>query len=168
MRAFLVDIATLKKIGFVNSNVEDNIISTTLRRVQKTMLEPILGTTLYDRLQEGVDNDDLNANETTLLNDYIVPVLVAAVDLRIVNHVTFEIRSKSVGTTSDQYLTAGSKAQLDQLKDDLRQDYNSYRTKLIGYLCENDNLFPEYEDYETDLDDIAPEKGATRTNIRFT
>jgi len=42
MTAFLIDIATIKKIGFVNKNVDDPIISTTLRRVQDTMILPIL------------------------------------------------------------------------------------------------------------------------------
>ena len=85
MGAFLTDIDSIKERGFVNKNVENNIITTTLRRVQDTMLLPILGTTFFKRLLQGVEDSDLTVNETTLLNDYILDFLVACVDYRIVN-----------------------------------------------------------------------------------
>jgi len=54
MTAFLIDLDKLKKIGYVNKNVENNILATVLRRVQDTMLEPIIGTSMYKRLLQGV------------------------------------------------------------------------------------------------------------------
>lgn len=167
MNAFLIDIETIKKIGFVNSNVENNIISTTLRRVQDTMLRPIVGSSLYTRLLAGVDADDLNANEQTLLNDYILPVLVAGVDLRIINHLTYEIRSKTVGTTRDDHMTPVTESENNRLSDDLRADFNTYRKTLVAYLCKNETLFPEYDDTSTTNENIQPDQGKTRTNIRF-
>jgi len=167
MNAFLIDIDTIKKIGFVNSNVENNIISTTLRRVQDTMLRPITGSSLYTRLLEGVDADNLNSNETTLLNDYILPVLVAGVDLRILNHLAYEIRSKTVGTTRDDHMTTVTESENNRLSDDLRADFNTYRKTLVAYLCKNSSDFPEYDDTSTTNENIKPDGGSTRTNVRF-
>jgi len=167
MNAFLIDIVTIKKIGFVNSNVENNIISTTLRRVQDTMVRPIIGSSLYTRLLEGIDASDLNTNEQILLNDYILPVLVSGVDLRIINHLAYEIRSKTVGTTRDDHMTTVTPAENNRLSDDLRGDFNTYRKTLVGYLCKNSDLFPEYNDASTTEENISPDKGATRTNVRF-
>ena len=167
MNAFLIDIQTIKKIGFVNSNVENNIISTTLRRVQDTMLRPITGSSLYTRLSQGVDASDLNTNEQILLNDYILPVLVAGVDLRIVNHLTYEIRSKTVGTLRDDDITPITESENNRLSDDLRADFNTYRKTLVAYLCKNSELFPEYDDTSDTEENIQPDAGSTRTNVRF-
>jgi len=167
MNAFLIDIDTLKKIGFTNSNVENNIISTTLRRVQDTMLLPILGTEFFKRLLAGVDDNDLSAEETTLLNEYIAPCLIAGVDLRIVNHLTYEIRNKTVGTTRDEHINPVSIPEKNQLTNDLRADYEVYRERLIGYLKDNCTTFPTYNTYVCEYENIQPDKGDTYVNVRF-
>ncbi|MFN7584108.1 MAG: hypothetical protein ACK5P0_01990 [bacterium] len=167
MSSFLIDIATIKKLGFVNKNVDDPIISVTLRRVQDTVIKPILSTTFYNRLIEGVYNDDLNADEINLLNTYITPCIVAAVDYRIINALTYETRSKTVGTARDEHINPVTIEEKHIREEDLKRDFEVYRKELIGYLCDNSELFPEYENYSTDDGGIAPDKGRTRTRVRF-
>lgn len=168
MNAFLIDIDTIKKIGFVNSNVENNIISTTLRRVQDTMVRPILGSSLYKRLLEGIDASDLTADETTLLNDYVAPVLIAGVDLRIINPLTYEIRSKTVGTTRDEYMTPVTESENNRLSDELRRDFEVYKSSLVVYLCKNSDLFPEYNVESETEENIHPSNNSAKVNVRFT
>lgn len=167
MTSFLIDIATIKKIGFVNKNVDDPIISVTLRRVQDTLMKPILGTTLYNRLLEGVTNNDLNTDETTLLNTYITPCIVAAVDYRIINALTYETRSKTLGTARDEHINPVSIEEKHIREEDLKRDFDVYRKELIGYICDNSNLYPEYENYSTESGGIAPDSGKVRNRIRF-
>ena len=167
MGAFLTDIDSIKERGFVNKNVENNIITTTLRRVQDTMLLPILGTTFFKRLLQGVEDSDLTADETTLLNDYILDYLVACVDYRIVKPLSYEIRSKVVGQARDEHIQPASQSQINELEDSLLEDVNVYRNKLIGYLKDNCTLFPTYNEYLCTFETIAPDKGETRTRIRF-
>lgn len=168
MNAHLIDIDTIKEKGFVNGNVENNIISTTLTRVQDTMLLPILGTSFFQRLLTGVDDNDLTADEEALLDDYIAPFLIAAVDYRIVNPLTYEIRSKTAGTTRDEHMNPLTIAENNMLKDDLSKDMEVYRVRLIGYLKDNCLLFTLYNEYLCSFENIAPDKGETRTRIRFT
>lgn len=168
MTAFLIDIATIKKLGYVNKNVDDPILSTTLRRVQDTLILPILGTSLYNRLIAGVNNQDLNQDEVTLLNDYIRDVIVSAVDYRVINALTYETRSKTVGKARDEYIEPVTVEENLMRTDDLKRDFETYRKRLIGYLCENSNLFPEYCREDGDGDEVMPDKGRTRTRIRFT
>jgi len=142
MSSFLIDIATIKKLGFVNKNVDDPIISVTLRRVQDTVIKPILSTTFYNRLIEGVYN-------------------------RIINALTYETRSKTVGTARDEHINPVTIEEKHIREEDLKRDFEVYRKELIGYLCDNSELFPEYENYSTDDGGIAPDKGRTRTRVRF-
>jgi hypothetical protein len=167
MEAYLINAYNLKQLGYIHDNVEDSLLSGVIRRVQDTMIKPIIGTTLFKRLLAGIDADDLNANEILLLQDYITPVLIAGCEYRSVNVITFQIRNKSVGTTRDENLTPVTASEKGDFKDDLRKDYEFYRQTLIGYLCDKYLLYPEYEFYSTDKEDIAPDKGKTHTNIRF-
>lgn len=168
MGAFLIDIATIKEIGFVNKNVENNIITTTLRRVQDTMLLPILGTGFFNRLIQGVTDDNLTSDEEALLNDYIAPFLVAAVDYRVVNPLTYAIHAKTVGTAKDEHITPITESENNLLKDDLSKDMEVYRKRLVGFLKDNCELFETYNEYICSFEAIKPDKGETRTRIRFT
>lgn len=167
MTSFLVDIATIKKLGFVNKNVDDPIISVTLRRVQDTVMKPILSTSFYNRLIEGISNNDLNQDEVDLLNNYITPCIVAAVDYRIINALTYETRSKTVGTSRDEHMNPVTIEEKHIREEDLKRDFEVYRKALVGFLCDNDDLFPEYKDFSTDDGFLAPDKGKTRNRIRF-
>lgn len=167
MGAFLIDTEVIKELGFTNGNVEDNIIATTIRRVQDTMLEPVIGTSFYRRLLQGVEDDDLNADETALMNDYITPLLVAAVDLRIIDHLTYEIRSKTVGTSRDEYMNPVTESENNRLADQLRKDYVVYKNKLIGHLRENEDNFPEYRDYVCNEEFQKPENKRQQVSVRF-
>jgi hypothetical protein len=167
MGAFLTDIDSIKERGFVNKNVENNIITTTLRRVQDTMLLPILGTTFFKRLLQGVEDSDLTTDETTLLNDYILDYLVACVDYRIVKPLSYEIRSKVVGQAKDEHIQPATQSQINELEDSLFKDMEVYREKLVGYLKDNCTLFTEYNEYICSFENIAPDNGEARTRIRF-
>lgn len=167
MTAFLIDIATIKKIGFVNKNVDDPIISTTLRRVQDTLILPILGTPFFKRLLQGITEDDLTADEVGLLNEYIAPCIIAGVDYRIVNALTYETRSKTVGTARDEHINPVTIQENLMRTDDLKRDYETYRESLIGFLKDNITLFPEYDNFVCSNENIAPDSGKVRNRARF-
>lgn len=167
MSAFLIDLNSLKKIGYVNRNVEDNILATVLTRAQDVMLEPVIGTSLFKRLLQGVKNNDLNSNERFLLNEYVSKFLVACVDMRSINALTYEIRSKTAGKARDEHIEPVTIPENVLFSDDLRQDIEVYRQRLIGYLKDNCELFPQYKNYICSFENIAPDKGKPKVNIRF-
>tara|TARA_R110000868_G_scaffold119142_8_gene315669 strand:+ start:58 stop:570 length:513 start_codon:yes stop_codon:yes gene_type:complete len=155
---FIIPVKLIKDKGYTQGNVEDDIITTTLRRVQDINLRTILGTTFFKRLLTGVKDNDLTVDEVTLIDDYIAPYLIAKVDHRITNHLAFEIRSKTVGTADDQYIKTSDTGNMLKLQDDLRSDANSYKNTLIGYLKDNCLLFDEYNNYICNFENVRPDK----------
>lgn len=154
---FIISIDKIKEVGYTNTNVEDNIISTTLLRVQDINLRPILGTSFFKRILQGVEDEDLTVNETTLITDFIHPWIIAMVDYKVTNHLLLEIRSKTVGSSNDQYMSSADERQMLKLQDDLLSDANSYKDVLIGYLKDNATLFPLYNNYICSAENVAPE-----------
>lgn len=154
---FLIRTQELKQIGFTNTNVNDNVVSTTLLRVQDTMLRPVIGSELFKRLLDGVENNNLNSDEIGLLDEYIKPYLISAVDWRITNHTLFEIRAKTTGKAQDVSIQPVSESELVRLQDHLRRDIETYKQMLIGYLADNCDVFPEYKSFMCSYEAVKPE-----------
>ena len=155
---FLIPVKLIKDKGYTQGNVTDDIITTTLRRVQDVNLKPILGTAFFKRLLEGVKAGDLDSDEQALIDDYIAPWLVAKVDHRIIKPLAIQIRSKTVGEASDQYITTANEQRTLGREDELRSDAHSYKNDLIGHLKDNCDLFPTYKDFICNFENIPPEK----------
>lgn len=134
----------LKKGGFVQSNVEENLLSSVIYRVQKSMVRPLLGRSLYNRLIEGIKDNNLTTDESFLIDEYILDCIICAADFRSVIHTTYEIRNKTTGITQDQNQRPVTTDESKILRDILRNDYEVARHDIICYLKDNSTLFPGY------------------------
>jgi len=167
MNPYLCDIKAIKKVAYTNQNVEDTMIVSVLIRVQDILIRPILGTTFYKRLLTGINDGDLTVNESVLLQDYIFPVIAAAIDMRILKPLSLQIRAKTAGTTRDEHISPLSNAERVEFEDQLRSDYEVYRNILVGHLRDNEDEFPTYKNWICSHENISPQPKETRTNIRF-
>jgi hypothetical protein len=166
--SYLVDIKAIKKVAFTGGNVEDTMIASTLLRIQDIILQPILGTTFYKRLLQGVEDEDLNTDERHLINEYIFNVLVASVDLRILKPLSFKIKAKGAVTLRDEHATPLTNTERAEFEDELRNDLEVYKNSLIGYLKVNCTLFPEYDNWICSFENVPPtQRQGVNTNIRF-
>jgi len=163
---YLIDIDSLKRLSLIHTNVEVEVIRNVLRRSQDMYIEPVLGSALYERLLQGVEDDDLTADELTLINDYIAMVLSISVELRIADAITTEIRNIGVGIATEQNYLANTSNQMERTKDITYKDLTFYRNRLKRYLCENEDLYPLYED--TNEYGIKPEGKDNSYSKNFT
>lgn len=146
----LIDVESVKKLGYVHQNVLPDTIAVTIRRVQQTMLKSVMGKTAYEDLINKVSASlppttpivPLSQETKDLIDDYIQPYLVACVDYRIIYPLTLRSRSKSVGKGTDENHVPADIAELVRLKDQMLSDVNAYAEMLIEKLnanCEGKN-----------------------------
>lgn len=160
--AFLIETEVIKELGFIQGNVSDELIAPTLRRVQDIELKKIIGSELFNRLLDGVNNDNLTTDEESLLNSYIRDLLVSACDQKIVNHLIFQLRNSAAGTSKDSFITPLSKDERVTLLDDLRKDKEVYSQNLANHLKDNQDKFPQYKSWVSSCEFVAPE---TKTRV---
>lgn len=176
--AFLISAYNLKELSLIHGNVEDSILTPTIRIVQDTVIEPIIGTSLYTRLLEGIDANDLNADEVLLMDSYIIPVLAMGCNFETVLTTTYQLRNKATGITNDEWLKGASESEINRIQDNFRSKLEHYRQKLINYLKFNSGLYPEYNEYFSSpgaffdcltfgTEGIAPDRGQPKVNISF-
>lgn len=71
-----ISVDTIKDRTGLHSNTDEKLINPEILTAQDMYILPALGTALYERLQDGVANNNLTQIETSLLDTYITPTLV--------------------------------------------------------------------------------------------
>lgn len=146
----------LKLIGLINGNVEDSILRVVIQRVQRSVVRPLLGTSLYNRISTGISAADLNANEIILMDDYVTPLMVVACDRASIDATNYQIRNKSVSVGVDKDFKAVSESENLRLDNSIRESITIEQNTLVDYLLDNCLLYPQYDNAECSYEMKAP------------
>jgi len=145
-----ISLDLLKRNTTIQDNVDDDILVPFIYKAQDTKVQQALGTTFYNRLKEGVINDDLNADETTLLIDYIQPMLIEWTFYEVMPHLNYKFTNKAISKESSEWSTSSELNEIKYLDDRVRNMAEFYTKRLNVYLCDNESLFPQYQNPDDD------------------
>ena len=146
----------IKRYSIMDGSVDQDLFLTFLETSQEMKIKPVLGTKLYDRLQEGIVNDDLTADEQTLLDDYVNKTIIFYASADYLPFAGVKISNGGVFRHTSENSTTVSKEDIDVLKKLTTSKAEYYRNELIKYLCNNSSLYPEYS--QNTSGDIYPDK----------
>jgi len=138
----LITIAAIKEISLVNSNVDAKKFAIIVERVQDVAIRDVLGDDLYQHILAATT---YTAAEQILVDEYILKYLTVSVEIESALHYNYDIRNKSVGRASDEYVSAGDFTDIDKLQNNLNKTANHYRNLMIDYLNNNSTDFPLWE-----------------------
>ena len=162
--AAFISTGNLKREGLINGNVEDTILRVVIQRVQRSVVRPLLGTSLYNRIVTGITDDDLNADEKTLMDDYVTPLMVVACDRASIDATNYQIRNKSVSTGVDKDFKSVTESENLRLDNSIRQSITIEQNTLIDYLLDNCKLYPEYDNAECSYEMKPPSTKKAKGN----
>lgn len=138
----LIDTQDVKDATTIQQNVDANIIIPFIFVAQDSHLDEILGSNYLEHILEAFDNNTLTADETTLLNDYIKPMLIWWTYTECYPHINFKPTNKAISKENSEY---GSHSTIDEIKymqNNIRLTAQSLTTKLYKFLCKNANDYP--------------------------
>lgn len=148
---YLLSVENLKKLGLIHSNTDTKLLAVAIKRSQDMYIQPALGTPLYKALLNRVETNTWTQDYLDLMNDYVVPCLVAFVDYRAALLLNEKLTNKTTGRVQDENIQANSTADVNELRDQLRKDAYFYKERLIGYLKDDQAVkYPEYCDMCSD------------------
>ena len=144
----LIDLDTLKNISIIHDNVENSVLRVALERCQDMYVQPVLGSSLYNRLLTGVADNDLTAPELLLIEDYISKVLAISVEIRVMDTLSRQVRNVGYATSTSGDLQVQDANNLERGKDISYKDLTFYKKRLKDYLDENRLTYPLYDVYD--------------------
>jgi len=128
-----------------------------IKVAQDIFIQPILGSTLYNRLQNGIDVDNLTIAEKTLLDDYITDTLVWYTMSMLPMTMGFQLFSKGFLQKTSEESAAPSRADLELIEQKYKSMAEFYNARMVAYLQQNYLLYYEYLNPTSGVDVIFPE-----------
>lgn len=151
----------------VHKNIDSKILSTEIKTCQEMYLLPVLGTALYERLQDGLEADNLTALEDTLRTQYIRDTLINYTIAESSQTLSYQLWNKGVirkSTTNAEIVSGG---EIDEFYQRFKARAEWYRERLINYLIEEagSGNFSEYINPGSRADTFYPKKKSYEIGI---
>jgi hypothetical protein len=145
-RAILISEQRVKQLTNLDDNVRVEEITPFILQAQDLYLQDTLGTKFYDRLQQGVIDNDLNADEKTLLNDYIGSMLAHYALYLMLPGLKYKLVEKGILSGQSEETGATTLDELKYLRQTVLDTAEFYDTRLRQYLCDvTSGTYPEYD-----------------------
>ena len=159
----LISEGKLKAFTNTNKNVDLDAIRAEIGIAQDIHLQPLLGTKFYDQLlnQISVTGNTFNADELTLVNDYIAPFLIQTAYFEMIPHLHYRTMNRAIVQGEMESATAIDLSTMQYLRTIQGQRADFYKMRLQDYLItgRGQNLFPAYNTYST-IDGMIPDKSS--------
>jgi hypothetical protein len=155
----------IKDRSNISDNIDDKQLIYSIKVTQDQQLEPILGTTFYQGLQNRIENGNLTSCEEGLINDYIHDVLIhyCLADLATSNSI--KMWNKGLMQKSSDNAIVPTLNQTLQVAELYKNKGEWYAQRLIDYLRENELDYDEYRNWRNGLDVIKPGLMSFTTSI---
>ena len=170
MGVLLISEGKLKSYTSINKNVDMDVLKAEIQIAQDIDLQTILGTKFYNHLLSQVSStgNTFNADETTLVNDYIQPYLIQQAFYQSLNSIAFRQMNRGVVTGEMENATSVDIDTLKYLRSVQKQRADFYMTRLQDYLLigRGQNQFPQYQT-QSSIDGMIPDRSQKYNNGIF-
>lgn len=165
-RVFLVSTKTLKENSVINNNVDDMYVLPAIEYAMDAGLQPIIGTKLYNRLMDMVEDGIIENNDDYkyLLDEYITPFLLNKVTAEIQIPLAFKLRNQGVVQQTGENTYVPSLKDMQYVTQNYENKANFYGNRLSDYLKANRKKYPEYCSVDCSAD-MPSNKNAYNTGI---
>jgi hypothetical protein len=162
-----ISVSTIKERTGLHANVDDKLVLPEIKTAMDMYIHPLLGSALYERLQDGIDNNNLTADEVALLDNFVTDTLIYYVLSELPTGLSYQFYNKGlVRKTSDNT----DQPQMQDLLDisaRYRKRAEFYAERMVKFLKQNaaQGKYNLYLNPGSGLDAIHPDNSAYSTTI---
>ena len=152
----------LKDSTAINMNVDVQFLLPYVRIAQEKYIETKLGTNLFVAIQQmiklGTIGNVGNANDKLLLDDYIADVLIHYSFYEVLPFLRYKVQNNNVVAKTAENSNPLSRTDAQDLRSEVSNTAQFSTERLVSYLCDNSNLYPEYS--TNTGSDISPDSNS--------
>ena len=151
----------LVRNSIIDGNVDSDKYLPFLKLAQEVHIQNYLGTQMYNSLTVAIPNIDLPANARwkTLLDDYVVPMLIWFSQVEYIPFASYQLRNGGMMKHRSENSDTVSKEEVDFLVEKARTNAEWYSRRFIDFMSFNETTYPEYTSNVNN--DIYPSYDAT-------
>ena len=151
----------LKAFTNINKSVDIDTIRAEIGIAQDIHLQNLLGTLFYDHLLNQISStgNTFNADELTLVNDYIADYLIQTAYYEMIPHLHFRTMNRGIVKGDMESATGVDIDTMKYLRTIQKQRADFYMMRLQDYLItgRGQNKFPQYNT-QSSIDGMLPAK----------
>lgn len=170
MGVLLISEIKLKNFTNINKNVDMDVLKAEIQIAQDIDLQTILGTKFYNHLcsQVSATGNTFNAEETTLLTDYIQPFLIQQAYFQCIPQLMYRTMNRGIVEGTMENAASVDIETMKYLRTIQKQRADFYMTRLQDYLLigRGQNQFPQYVTQST-IDGMIPDRSQKYNNGIF-
>lgn len=143
----------LRNFTVLSDNIDPKVIRPNLRKAMDKYIQPVLGTNLYNTLEENIETTSGNMsanNYKTLMDNYILLALKEWTMYEMRYDISVKWRNKGMMTQSSDNSEVLTLNDMERIGNKYKDDAEWYTQRLINYLVNNSSLFPEYDNNSDD------------------
>ena len=143
----LVSEERMKNWTSLDNNIRIDVLTPSILNAQEVYSQSSLGTSFFDRLKEGVRNNDLTADEEGLLRDYVGPALMQYALYLLLPNLKYKMVEKGILNGASEETTTTTLEELNYLRANAMDLAQFYDERLKEFLCQHANLFPLWRNW---------------------
>ncbi len=163
MRVLLLSEQRLKEDSLVNNNVDSMYIFPAIQTAQEIGLQPLLGTKLYNKLLDVVENGGED-QYFTLLDKYVIPYLEMKVMADIQIPLAYKVRNAGLVQNTSENTTLPTLQETQYIVEYYENKAAFYANRMSDYIIANSNEYPEYNSCDS-LADLHSNRMSYSTGI---
>ena len=144
MKALFITLEELKRKSIIDGNVDTDKLIQFVEVAQDTVIQNYLGTKLYDTLQAGVIGNNLSANNATLVNTYIKPMLIWYTQATYLPYAAYQISNGGIYKHTSENATSVSESEITKLTRHATETADFYAKRFLDYMNDKSELYPDY------------------------
>ena len=120
----------------MNGNVDVDRYQQFCKLAQDRMIQPLLGTKLFEKIQDDISNDVLATPYKELLEDKIKEVILFYTMVEYLPWGNVQISNKGIFKFTQENGQTVDKSEVDKLIESARSSGEFYAQRLIDHLCQ--------------------------------
>lgn len=149
----------------VNGNVDEKMMRQSILACQDIFVQNIVGSGIYNQIKDQVENSNLSADNTILLNTYLQPAMRYWIMAEILAPMTFRFQNVGGQTKRTEVTNPITSKDITELENRYRNRAEWYAQRTALFLCENSNTYPLYDNAGSGVDTIFPKHNNYTTSI---
>lgn len=147
-KALFMTVKDLKDRSIIDGNTDADKLIHYIEVAQDIYIHQYLGTSLYDKIQDLILNntidDAANSDYKYLRDTYLKPCLLWFTHIEYLPESMFTVNNGGLSRHRGENEDVIGYDEVDRLISKAQARADFYTQRLVEYLCENSNLFPEY------------------------
>jgi hypothetical protein len=144
MKSLFINDKDVKTFTSINASLDPDRYLNSVYLAQITHIQNLLGSDLYERISNDIENDQLNATYRALLVDYIKPCLIHYSMVEMLPRIHYQITSKGIYKHRSENSDTASAEEVDGMIERERSAAQFFADRFVSYIRDNTSTFPEY------------------------